>query len=201
MRYLIISLVIAVGFVARCYSQEEIKPHRNFAIRVNTLGVLNLDLIGDIEYCISKRIGVFIGGGSEYVQPYFDSPRYWFKKESEDYCKHTNWGVYAGMRISIPVWKFKGLALRPNLFFQRIVMDGNCWGPPPSVGPGISSLKSSEIGLVANLVYTQEFAKRFFIEPVIGFGPELLDREIVPYGHGRFLSWTLPLQLNLGVRL
>jgi hypothetical protein len=79
-------------------------------------------------------------------------------------------------------------------------MKGDCWGPPPSVGPATSALKSSEIGLVVNLAYTQGFAKRFFVEPVIGIGPEVMWRSINHGYRGRYVSAVLPLQLNLGVR-
>lgn len=199
MRILILFLAFAVGFGGTCFAQEKAKPEHRIAIRLNTLGLLNLDLIGDVEYAISQRIGVFVGGGSEYFQPSFMPARYWFKKDSEEYCKHTNWGVYAGARISIPIWKFTGLALRPYLFYQLIDMQGSCWSVP-TVGPGISSIKGTELGMAVNLAYTQVFAKRFFVEPAIGFGPEILTRDIVPYGHGRHITFVMPVQLNLGVR-
>ena len=201
MKSIFVFLAIVVCFSIKGYSQERVKPQHRFAIRVNALGAFNLDLIGDIEYSLSSRIGVFLGGGSEYVHPNFFRPISWFTKEKENYCQRTNWGVYAGMRISIPVWVLKGLALRPTLFYQRFNMEGDCWGSLPTNSPGISSIKGTEIGLIVNLAYTQNFAKRFFVEPVIGFGCGIMTRQVVPYGSGRYFGPYLPLQLNLGVRL
>ncbi len=201
MKSILLFIGLLLGFGSPIFAQDGTQPDHRFALRVNTLGVFNLDLIGDIEYSLSNRIGVFVGGGSEFVHPNFLRPKSWFTKEPGDYCQRTNWGVYMGMRISIPIGEFKGLALRPNLFYQRLNMEGSCWGTPPANGPGIASIKGSEFGLVMNLAYTQEFAKRFFVEPVVGFGCGMMTREVVPYGSGRYFTPYLPFQLNLGVRL
>lgn len=189
-----------LGICSIGYSQEKFKPDRPLAIRWNTLGIFNLDGIGDLEYSISKRLGVFVGGGSEYVHPVFYPSHNWFKKVPDEVCKSTNWGIYAGVRISIPVWKFKGLALRPNVFFQHIDMQGACFGTPTN-SPAITSYKSSEIGINLNIAYTQDFAGRFFIEPVIGIGPEIVTRDLVPAAHARYFDLLMPIQLNLGIRL
>lgn len=86
------------------------------------------------------------------------------------------------------------------MFYQCVNMAGDCWEPPPSDGPGISSIRTSEMGIALNIAYTLVIAKRLFVVPAIGIGPEVLDRAIVPNGHGRYLRFVMPLQLNLGVR-
>ncbi len=202
----ILKTIVAAAFsllvgIPCASAQKADPPQHRFAMRVNTLGAFNLDMIGDIEYSLSSRIGLFVGGGSEFIHPTFPPMRKLFSKDPEDYCQRNNWGVYAGMRISIPVWVLKGLALRPTLFYQRFNMEGDCWGSLPTNSPGISSIKGTEFGLIVNLAYTQNFAKRFFVEPVIGFGCGIMTRQVVPYGSGRYFGPYLPLQLNLGVRL
>lgn len=195
----ILALLVFLVVGATCFAQASIQPQHRFALRVNTLGMFNLDLIGDVEYCLSERIGVFIGGGSEFIHPYhFAFPAdTWFKKEPDEVCKNTNWGVYAGTRISIPVWKLTGLALRPSVFFQSTDKQGYCYSSPTN-GGAITSYKSKEVGIALSLAYTQRFAKWFFIEPVVGLAPEVAFRDMVREGVMSFWTCSCRCSLILG---
>jgi hypothetical protein len=195
---ILLLLLVNTGF---CHAQDQQSTDHKVAIRLNTLGFLHLDLIGDVEYCLSDRIGIFLGAGSEFVQPVFYRPNAWFSKASLDNCSRSNWGIYGGMRVSTPLGKCKGLALRPYVFMQRINMEGNCWGLPPLHGPATTSIKSTEVGLVANIAYTQTFARRFFVEPVVGIGAGLVSASTNNGAARTHLNPLAPFQLNIGLRL
>ncbi|MBK9451169.1 MAG: hypothetical protein IPN95_17525 [Bacteroidetes bacterium] len=74
----ILKTIVAAAFsllvgIPCASAQKADPPQHRFAMRVNTLGVFNLDLIGDIEYSLSSRIGLFVGGGSEFIHPTFSA--------------------------------------------------------------------------------------------------------------------------------
>jgi hypothetical protein len=112
------SIILTVAFLAlasaTCHAQEIEGPSKRFAVRLNTLGLLNLDGIGDIEYTISNRIGVFLGGGSEHVQPVFDRPNSWFKKTSGNFASIQIGESMPGCASPSPSGNSRGLLSGPT---------------------------------------------------------------------------------------
>lgn len=201
-RYLFNLLVIAplMACTLRVFAQEVKKPDHRLSVRLNLLGVFNLDATGDVEYAVTNQIGVFAGGGSEYIKSYIP-PSHKFSKVPDIVCNHTNWGLYAGMHVSFPIRKAVGLGIRPLIYFQNIKMEGvGCFGSLPTNSTPENLFQMHEWGMMMNVVYTQTFVKCLFIEPVLGFGP-LISQE---RKGGSNLEPKVGLdgfwQLNLGVR-
>lgn len=165
-----------------------------FAARLNLLGVLNLDAIGEIEYLFTDRFGLFVGGGVS--SPTIEAgnilrfPKGGFTAKAG--------GVYVGARIPLSVWNVKGFSLKPFIV-------GRWFSTPPDsliVLPIPQSVVylSQEVGAYLSLVYTQPLGSRFFIEPSIGLGAS-----IGKFSGGKemlhtYLGLGVPLQFNLGFR-
>jgi hypothetical protein len=187
--------------VATSLYGQDAKTHTpRISLRLNTLGVFNLDATGDVEFAINNRIGVFAGGGSEYIKSYIPPSRK-FSKMSQDICKRNNWGIYAGIHLSLPIGKATGFGVRPLIYFQNLHTEGlGCYGTLPTNSTLESVFQMHELALMLNAVYTQTFAKRFFVEPLLGFGP-LASQEIkAGTAQKARLGISGFWQLNLGVR-
>ena len=58
---LIVTLLCLASFsMSKVFAQQTSTPDHRFAIRWNTLGLLSLDAIGELEYSVSKRLGVYV---------------------------------------------------------------------------------------------------------------------------------------------
>ncbi len=196
---LIVTLLCLASFsMSKVFAQQTSTPDHRFAIRWNTLGLLSLDAIGELEYSVSKRLGVYVGAG-------FDSPTFGMvaynrsKPIDELPCKQSIWGAYAGVRISTPLGKLVGLSVKPATYFQLVNLSGpGCI--PALQDPSILEYKAQIVGGLLSVAYAQTFLKRFFVEPSVGIGMSFVNPNSST--KPRFVSngLGLPLQLNLGFR-
>ena len=189
-------VVILLGNVAN--AQQATKPDHRFAIRWNTLGLIKLDGIGEFEYSISRRLGVYVGLGID--SPTFGMVNYSHRRTiAELPCKQSIWGAYVGARISTPIGKLVGLSLKPAVYFQRVKMSGP--GCMPSLHtPQILNYQVQIIGGLVGVAYAQTFLQRCFVEPVIGFGYNWVTNNGEPQSKFYSSGIGIPLQLNLGIR-
>lgn len=181
------------------FAQDRTPPDHRFAVRWNTLGIPNLDAIGEIEYSPTNKIGLFVGGGSSFglVYPY---RIYGYGGDFRDKCKSANWGIYLGARVAIPIGKLTGLNVKAAFCYQhnKLFDATNCLQNPDDVPAPPSIVFRQSMSGYLSIAYNQAFAKRFFLEPVIGIGPSFHANGVdARYAYSGF---DLPIQLNLGVR-
>ena len=180
------------------FSQTKSIPDHRFAIRCNTLGLFNLSAVVELEYSISARIGLFLGGGIG-VQDAYPTGFIVFKNRENDYCKISGYGSYLGTRVGIPIGKLQGLAVKAIVQYDYYHAEGVDCIPNIHSQPFPNPYITNTISTALCVAYTQPFAKRFFVEPLVGFGPYWSStagkREITHQ------YWKTAVQLNLGVRL
>lgn len=195
-------IVIVVSLLLQCgllKSQDAVGKEYRIALRVNTLGFLNLNGMGDVELSLPGRVGVFVGGGSSAAMVY-PGRLVGYTNPMAAGCKGSNWGLYGGGRLSLPVGKLSGLNGKVLVAYQHdLLQDTNgCLGWNPDVPDAPSVVKRETVSIFLAAGYTQVFLKRFFVEPVVGLGPQFR-----PASGGRmsYRGLGLPMQLNVGVRL
>lgn len=185
------------AFSFRSMAQTPTSPDYRFAVRLNTLALINLSAVGELEIAISKRIGVFAGSGIgvHSVDPIGISI---YRKYDPESCKISGWGIYTGIRVGLPIGKLVGLSLKGIVAYTHYQAAGTgCISTvelPPLPDPYIRN----QLGGYVCVAYAQKFAKRFFIEPVIGIGPVWTSLN----GQSKLnnLDYGGVAQLNLGMR-
>lgn len=198
MKYIFIrSLLVLYIFLmlpAWTIAQQESQPQHRFSVRWNALGLVNLDGIGEVEYAISKRVGLFVGGGS--LDPIVNLDRLgWAQYRRADY---RGWGLYAGARLPFSIGSFHGLSVKPSIFYSRF--RGHDYWIVPFVGPPFFvTYMQNKVGGQLSLAYAKTFLKRFFVEPVVGVGLTYGQPHIKGAGF-KYMGLSVPAQLNLGVR-
>jgi hypothetical protein len=161
---------------------------------MNALGAVNLDAIGEVEYTLPSGVGIFVGGGVK--APLVNLGELGSFRETG--YKTTGWGIYVGGRLPFTLGKVAGFAIKPSISFSSHVIpnfpDSGTLGLPQQI-----SYFTSWIGGYVSVAYTKTFARRFFVEPVIGLGPTFGAFNTSPrkFGNGYLL---VPAQLNLGIR-
>lgn len=198
MKALILAITILSITGSIGHAQEPVAmPQRRFAIRCNTLAILNLSGVFELEYSVSQRVGLFVGGGMGVQDVYPTSLQVFFKREWQ-FCEIPGKGVYTGFRVGIPIWKLVGLSVKGIVQYTYYKAAGFGCTPTmdgtPLPDPFVVNTANSFVGLA----YAQTFAKRYFVEPMVGFGPywtsTLSRRGIKPD------DWRSAMQLNLGVK-
>lgn len=188
------ALLLSCGFSA--FSQHT-KPEHRFAIRCNTLAILNLSGVLELEYSVSNHVGVFIGGGMG-KQDVYPTGLQIFRQRESLYCQISGQGIYGGGRLGIPIWKLAGLSVKGVVQYTYYHAEGFGCNPtfdtPPLLDPYIINTLSSFVAVA----YAQTFLRKYFVEPLIGFGPYWSStngkREITHQ------YWRSAIQLNLGVK-
>ena len=179
------------------FAQKTDAPNHRFAVRLNTLSVLGLSAIGDLEYTFGKRVGVFAGGGLGIaaVDPVglgiangLSTPN----------CKTSGWSSYGGVRIGLPIGKLVGLSLKGIVSYSHFQEAGSGCNSDIDLPPSPDPYLRNWLGFYACAAYAQTFAKRFFVEPVIGIGPVWTSLNGQPKLN--YLSYGPAFQLNLGFR-
>ena len=168
-------------------------PDHRFAIRLNLIGLASFNPIAEFEYRVSKRLGLFVGGGTpdplihlggiDWFNPHWNQSRIA--------------GAYLGANIAIPIWKFDHLSIKPMLA-------STFYGQYDSLSHSIDTpwptyfLKNS-FEVCLNIGYAQPLGSHFFVEPVIGLGATFGVFTGTVNGF-RYGSLQVPVQLNLGFR-
>jgi hypothetical protein len=164
----------------------------SIAIRLNLLGALNLDVIGDVEYALPSGLGFLLGGGIQ--SPIVNMWGPWFQN-SKGVTKAL--GMYVGARIPIDIGDLNGLGLKPMIVYSTQVLSDTSDIIPPI--PQDISFVTHRIGGYLGVAYTKVFARKWIVEPVIAIGPTLNSLNIAP-SKFRFSHISMPLQLNVGFR-
>jgi hypothetical protein len=194
--FLLCSLLACPYFAA---GQRSTQPDHRIAVRWNSLGILNLNAIGELEYSASSRVGLFAGFGSSVALVF---PHYMIghRVHWNSGCRFSRWGIYAGVRLAVPVGKLTGLSIKATFSYRhmKILNAGDCLQYPSDVPPPPPTVFHQTLGGYLSVAYAQPFAKRFFVEPSVGFGPHIWASGTKAPFH--FSGFDFPLQLNLGVR-
>jgi hypothetical protein len=184
-----------LGLLSMNVSAQGSPPDHRFAARVNVLGVLSLDAIGELEYSFSDQLGLFVGGG--VAAPVVDLGQGdWFKGS----FNAKSGGAYLGMRIGLPLGSIKGVSLKPAVAYTKYgKVDG---GGDGIVVPGIPQTivyPSQMVVVFVSVAYAHSIGSRFFVEPVIGVGPNFMQTT-AKGDRFTYSGFAGPVQLNLGMR-
>ncbi|MFN8396325.1 MAG: hypothetical protein U0176_16995 [Bacteroidia bacterium] len=200
-------ILLAVSLLAGAHSsvaQKAAKPEHRFALRLNLLGILSLSERLELEYAISRRIGVFVGSGFG-KEPVTDPFGFYLYRArfSNPLCSTFGGSVYAGVRVGIPIWKFVGLSVKGLVIGSHFKMQSDVPGwdqcnPGLSWPPLVDPYYRNSVSFPACAAYAQTLGKHFFIEPLVGIGP--LFTSLGGKRKPDYWTYTTGAQLNMGVR-
>lgn len=194
-KWIIIVLLATAGLHLNGSAQSSSGGGDGFAIRTNLLTLLNLDGSLELEYGLSDKVGIHVGGGVK--SPVADLGMMEGFDRSGSGIR--GWGLTGGCRVMFRIAGVEGFSVKGSLtYVNRSIRD---FPDSVTVGlPGAVSYTTSTVGGYVGIAYTRVFGGRFFIEPVIGLGPAFTAQNTAP-GRFGFGYVQIPAQLNVGVRL